>query len=150
VARQLIPAGVFYVNLRGKHTPAETRAEALANAEETRKVAYRHSGRFDLRALAGLDARPDRTKGDQFNFRLNQNGSLSKNSKEAMEAAEFTALLDLVEGHIRRMGQEIFAGEAGVSPFRRGSLKACDQCACQAVCRIDPWEHPFRVLRKTM
>ncbi len=46
VAR-LIPAGVFYVNLRGKYERGSSRAEVLAGAEEARKLAYRHTGRFD-------------------------------------------------------------------------------------------------------
>ena len=61
---------------------------------------------------------------------------------------EFAALLDMVEQNLSRIGREIFAGEAAVSPCKRGSVRACDQCSCQAVCRIDPWQHSFRVLSK--
>ena len=146
-ARDLVPAGVFYVSLRGKYSRSRTRTEALSNTDEDRKLAYRHSGRFDSRALPLLDARPNVFKGDQFNFRHNQDGSLNKGSREVLESPAFSALLDSVEQNLRRMGTEIFSGRAAVSPFRKGLLKACDQCVCQAVCRIDPWEHPFRVLR---
>jgi ATP-dependent helicase/nuclease subunit B len=146
-ARKAVPAGVFYVNLRGKYDRASTRAEALAAPEEARKIAYRHSGRFDIQALPMLDARPNPLKGDQFNYRLNQDGSINKASRDVMSTADFTALLDSVEQNLRRMGAEIFAGGAAVSPFRKGSIKACDQCVCQAVCRIDPWAHAFRILK---
>jgi ATP-dependent helicase/nuclease subunit B len=146
-ARQAIPAGVFYVNLRGKYNRASTRAQALADPDAARKAAYRHAGRFDLEALPMLDGRPNPLKGDQFNYRLNQDGSINKSSREVMNPADFTALLDSVEQNLRGMGAGIFAGNAAVSPFRKGSVKACDQCVCQAVCRIDPWEHAFRILK---
>src|SRR5262249_45273947 len=62
VAR-LLPAGVFYVNLRGKYQREPNRLEALNSVVESRKLAYRHAGRFDARALPHLDAR-DADKGD--------------------------------------------------------------------------------------
>ena len=63
----LIPAGVFYVNLRGQYESGGTRDEALADAAAARKRAYRHAGRFDAGALSRLD----RTgAADQFNYRL--------------------------------------------------------------------------------
>ncbi len=147
-AKDLIPAGVFYVNLRGKFGRSQTRTEALKDPSEARKRGYRHAGRFDLRAIPGLDPRPGTQERDQFNFRLKQDGSIHKGSREAMSPEDFAALLDSVEQNLKRMGNEIFAGVADVSPYKRGTIKACDQCACQAICRIDPWEHPFRILRK--
>lgn len=146
-AKRLVPAGAFYVNLRGKFEPAENRRSALGEISEARKRAYQHFGRFDARALARLDARLAAT-GDQFNFKKNQDGSLSKISREAMSSEEFLALLDSVEANLRRMGREIFSGAAAVAPFRKGAATACDQCDYQGICRIDPWTHEFRSLKK--
>jgi len=145
---RLIPAGVFYVNLRGKHTHAANRRDALKDVAQARKLAYGHAGRFDSRALRLLDARADAVKGDQFNYRLNKDGQLNKASHEALATAEFQALLDSVEANLRRMGQGIFSGQAEVSPYRRGPVTACDQCGYLAICRIDPWTHSYRVLRR--
>jgi ATP-dependent helicase/nuclease subunit B len=61
--------------------------------------------------------------------------------------AEFEALLTEAEEHLKRMGQQIYSGCAEVGPYRRGLTTACDQCGYQAICRIDPWTHEFRVLR---
>ena len=144
---RLVPAGVFYVNLRGKYEGGATRAEALANAEVSRRMAYRHTGRFSLDALPKLDRRPDVKTGDQFNYRRNQDGSLHKGSAEALPRAEFEALLDRVETQLTEMGRAIFAGEAKVNPYRKGSLTPCEFCDYRAVCRIDPWTHRYRVLR---
>jgi len=144
---KLVPAGVFYVSLRGQYKAGKSRSEALADAQTARKKAYRHTGRFDECALPQLDSRPDAVKGDQFNYSINRDGAVSKSSKEALPAAEFTGLLDHVEAVLTRMGQEIYAGTIRVDPFRKKNSTACEHCDYQAVCRIDPWTHTWRVLR---
>jgi ATP-dependent helicase/nuclease subunit B len=146
-AARLIPAGVFYVNLRGKYKRQSNRNDALAETAEARKLAYQHSGRFDAGALQKLDSRKDAVKGDQFNYRKNKDGSLGKTSREALSTEEFTTLLDTVELNLKTMGREIFSGSVQVSPFRKGAMTACDQCEYQAICRIDPWTHPFPALK---
>jgi ATP-dependent helicase/nuclease subunit B len=146
VAR-LVPAGVFYVSLRGKYDREQTRIDALAKPEEARKLAYRHAGRFDTRALRQLDCRPDAREGDQFNYRLTAKGDIHGNCREALPTAEFTALLDSTESNLQRMGRQIFCGLAEVAPYRKGAATACDQCDYRAICRIDPWTHGFRVLK---
>ena len=143
---RLIPAGVFYVNLRGKYTRASNRLEALSATDSDRKSAYRHSGRFDLRALPHLDSRAGVKEGDQFNFRLTQRGKINKGCREPLPTAEFKAMLDGVESTLRTMGQQIYAGQADVAPFRRGRTTACAQCGYQSICRIDPWTHSYRLL----
>jgi ATP-dependent helicase/nuclease subunit B len=64
-----------------------------------------------------------------------------------MPRAEFDKLLDEVETQLRTMGGRIFSGAAAVGPYREGSTTACDYCEYRAACRIDPWTHPWRVLR---
>ena len=143
-AARLVPAGVFYVNLRGQYESGDTRAEALDDAGEARKRAYRHTGRFDAGILPKLDRRG---AADQFSYQRNQDGSLRKGSAEALPGAEFEQLLDRVEKQLGEMGRSIFAGEAKVAPYRKGSETPCDYCDYRAVCRIDPWTHRYRVLR---
>jgi ATP-dependent helicase/nuclease subunit B len=145
---RLLPAGVFYVNLRGKYGFEQNRRAALERTQEARQRAYRHTGRFNACVLPLLDARPDASEGDQFNYRLTKAGEIHKACREPMETAEFVALLESLENHLKRMGDEIFSGQAKVSPYRKGSTTACDQCSYQSICRIDPWTHRFRVLRK--
>ncbi len=140
----LNPAGVFYVNLRGQYEPGQTRDEALADQDEARKRAYRHTGRFD----AGVLPKLDRTRSaDQFNYRLNKDGSLRANSTEALPGMEFKALLDRVEAQLQEMGRAIFSGVARVDPYRKGRATPCEFCDYRAACRIDPWTHHYRVLR---
>jgi ATP-dependent helicase/nuclease subunit B len=145
---ELIPAGFFYVNLRGKYDSGATRVEALADAGESRRLAYRHTGRFSMDALPRLDSRPDAATGDQFNYRRNKDGTLNQRSIEALSRAEFEALLDRVETRLAEMGRAIFDGKAKVDPYRKGTETPCEFCDYRAVCRIDPWTHRYRVLRE--
>jgi ATP-dependent helicase/nuclease subunit B len=98
-------------------------------------------------ALPKLDDRPGIKVGDQFNYRRNRDGSLSKGSVEALPRAEFEALLDRVEMQLTGMGRSILAGTAKVDPYRKGSETPCRFCDYRAACRIDPWTHGYRVLR---
>ena len=145
---RLIPAGVFYVSLRGNYGGTHSRSEALANLADTRKDAYGHMGRFDSSALTQLDQRPDATSGDQFNYSKKTDGSLAKRG-DGLPASEFMALLDHVEKVLIDMGGQIYAGNVNVDPYRKGTVTACDHCDYRAVCRIDPWTHTWRVLRKS-
>ncbi|HLZ54058.1 MAG TPA: PD-(D/E)XK nuclease family protein, partial [Verrucomicrobiae bacterium] len=145
--KHLVPAGVFYVNLRGKYDGSHTRTEVLADAGESRRLAYRHTGRFSVDALPGLDRRSGAKTGDQFNYRRNNDSSLHQGSTEVLPRAEFEALLDQVETQLTEMGRAIFAGAASVDPYRAGSETPCGFCDYRAVCRIDPWAHRYRVLR---
>jgi ATP-dependent helicase/nuclease subunit B len=142
--KQLVPAGVFYVNLRGQFEGGASRTEVLAEAEAARRQAYRHTGRFDTAWLDQLDRS---RAGDQFNYILNKDGSVRSNCTEALAGGEFAALLAVVEAQLRRLGTEIFAGRAAVDPYRKGTVTACEHCEYRAVCRIDDWTHEFRELR---
>ena len=140
---KLIPSGVFYVNLRGQFENGETRSEVLAGANESRRAAYRHTGRFDAGALEKLDSADAR---DQFNYKRNQDGTLRKGQSEVMPRVEFEAFLDGVEEHLRRIGSAIFSGVAQVDPYRKGKETPCQYCDYASACRIDPWTHRFRTL----
>ena len=146
---RLIPAGVFYVNLRGHYEAGKTRQEVLESSTTTRKLAYRHAGRFDVEMLSKLDCRADAAEGDQFNYRITNKKKIHGSCREVMSATEFAAMLDGVESHLTRMGKAIFAGGTSVDPYRKGSDVACAKCSYLSVCRIDPWTHTYRVLRKT-
>jgi ATP-dependent helicase/nuclease subunit B len=145
--KKLVPAGAFYVSLRGKFKGGDSREEILADAE-ARKMAYRHNGRFDAGWLRKFDRRPDAT-GDQFNFRLNKDGKLPSNSAEALPREDFEALLDGVENTLRALGEKIFSGSAQVDPYRKGAETPCKYCDYRAVCRIDDWTHEFRDLKSS-
>ena len=146
--KSLTPAGVFYVPLNAGTVNAKAdRADVLASDDESRRAAYQHSGRFLGDELAHFDNRGV-PKGDQFKFDKKKDGGFKKVGNEALAAADFTALREKVEGHLRDYGQQIFSGEAQVSPYRIGKQTACDYCDFRPVCRFDPWTQAFRTLKK--
>lgn len=144
--KQLVPAGVFYVSLRAPHAGGDSRA-MLQTAAASRQEAYRHTGRFDLGALRMLDA-SGADRGEQFNYRLKQDGTPYANSTELLAPAEFQRQLAAVEARLREMGARIFSGEAKVDPYRKGGETPCGFCDYAPVCRIDPWTHEYRLLKK--
>ncbi len=146
--KSLTPAGVFYVPLNGGAAKSSSdRAEILAVDDDTRRAAYQHSGRFLADELAHFDNR-NAPKGDQFKFKKLKAGGFSKVGNEALPSAEFNALREKVEDHLRDYGTRIFTGEAELSPYRIGKHTACDYCDFRPVCRFDPWTQAFRPLRK--
>ena len=148
VAR-VVPAGVFYVGLRPQPSgqSPRTRDEAFEKSAHSRQAGYQHTGRFNSDLLRLFDNRPDAKSGDQFKYRLKNDGTLYAGSAEALPATAFGELLNSVEAHLHRIGNEIFAGQAEVSPYRKSTESACDRCKFRAICRFDPWAEPYRVLR---
>ena len=134
--RRLIPAGVFYVNLRGEFKGQSSRSEAFEDPETARRKAYQHPGRFNKEFAGILDSRPA-PESPQFRFK----------TRDAMPAAEFDSLLESVKAHLRGFGTEIFAGAVRVDPCRKGENPACDRCDFAGICRFDPWTQAFRSLR---
>jgi ATP-dependent helicase/nuclease subunit B len=144
---RLIPAGVFYVNLRGQGKSGATREDVLQNREQLRQTRYRHLGRFDEEALAHLDSRQTK-QGTQFKYKLKKDGLPYARGTDLLPKEKFAQMLDHVEAELVRMGGEIYAGEIGLNPYQKGKKRACDDCQYQGICRFDPWVNSFRVLRK--
>jgi ATP-dependent helicase/nuclease subunit B len=139
---QVIPAGVFYVNLRGQFENGKTRGEVLGGAN-SRRAAYRHTGKFDAGVVHRLDSAG---AGDQFHYTRRKDGTMRQGGAEALAQAEFRAWLGQVESQLRRIGNEIFSGAAAVDPYQKGGETPCGNCDYAAACRIDAWTHRFRVL----
>jgi ATP-dependent helicase/nuclease subunit B len=144
---RLVPAGVFYVNLRGQIESGDTRHGNLENKEESRQDHYQHLGRFDAQVLPYLDNR-QANKGTQFNYRLTAKGLPYARSTNILPANEFAHMLDCVEAELVRMGREIYSGKIDLNPYQKGKEHACDKCDFKGICRFDPWVNSYRVLRK--
>ncbi|HWD21010.1 MAG TPA: PD-(D/E)XK nuclease family protein [Verrucomicrobiae bacterium] len=143
---RLIPAGMFYVSLRGVISRGQNRQEALTNRAASRLLSFQHAGRFDFSHVRKLDA-SGASVGTQFNYRIRNDGQPHANNADAMRGENFLELLDDVEAQLRRMGREIYAGAIRANPFQKGDEHACDKCASQAICRFDAWSEPYRMLK---
>ena len=143
-AEKLIPAGVFYVNLRGQFEQRHARRNS-GGAEESRRKAYRHTGRFDAGALEKLDRKRAR---DQFNYRLTDAGKFTQIQSKRCHARNLKNCSTALKTNCANLARNFFRrGEVG--PYRKGKQTPCEFCDYQAACRIDPWTHQFRVLRAT-
>jgi len=144
---RLIPAGVFYVNLRGQTEHGHTRTEVLREGATSQQSRYQHSGRFDHAALSYLDNRRT-SDGTQFKYKLKKDGDPDARNTDLMSPGQFGQLLDQVESQLIRMGREIYGGAIELNPFQKGRERACDKCEYQGICRFDTWTHSFRRLAK--
>jgi ATP-dependent helicase/nuclease subunit B len=146
-AERVEAAGVFYVTLRGSYQSAELRDEAFEDAAKARREAYKHRGRFIHEWLPQFDKdHLTRRTGDQFSYRLKNDGGLYANATDPVPVHTFNALLDGVEQQLVAMGNAIFAGDISVNPYRHSNKTPCEYCDYGSVCRIDRWTHEFRAL----
>jgi ATP-dependent helicase/nuclease subunit B len=145
-ARELIPAGAFYVALKNGGTSAATREAERETREIMRRKGGQHRGRFDGGYLTQFDA-TGASDGDQFCFAVKKDGSFSARGNEALPAEQFQNLIAQIEHFLRQHGRDIYAGKIDIAPFRLQGKTACDFCDYRPVCRFDPWTQTFRVLR---
>jgi ATP-dependent helicase/nuclease subunit B len=144
---RLLPAGAFYVGLRGSVPQAAHRREALADTAEQNAQAYQHRGRYRLEVLPSLDSGvPDHPSG-QFHYAFNRNGEPSKRATDLLTGPQLEDLLDAIETRLIETGRRILGGDIRVDPYRHGQETACARCDFWSICRIDPWTHSFRVLQ---
>src|SRR5439155_15991781 len=94
---RLIPAGVFYVNLRGNYAAGQNRKDVLSEAGEQRRLAFRHAGRFRLDALPLFDRSAPGGNSGQFNYALKKNGEPDRRRADLLPWDEFDALLNRME-----------------------------------------------------
>ncbi|HEY0548811.1 MAG TPA: PD-(D/E)XK nuclease family protein, partial [Verrucomicrobiae bacterium] len=134
--RELIPAGVFYVGLRGGVKGAGSRDETFDEPEAARRKAFQHSGRFNENFYGHLDATDS---GEQF--------ATHYMSRNKTKAEEFTQLVADVERHVKQFGNRILDGVIEIVPYRKAQETACSRCEFQGVCRFDSWVEPFRPLQ---
>lgn len=148
-ARQLRPAGFFYVNLRGEFTSGASRREVLKVSPEKLRAAYQHRGRFSRAVGEALGANPNDGGEGQFLYNVRRDGTLAARGNDALEPGAFDSLLDRLRAKLVELAGRILAGETAVDPYQKSnSQKACTQCGFAAICRIDPWTHRFRRLPK--
>lgn len=142
--KRATPAGVFYVGLIDRPERARSRAE-MPNPEDARAVSHLHRGRFRASAFPLLDRTAGKVGPRQFAFNFTRDGSLRQGG-DAMNDEDFDAWLARIDLAIRDVGKRLLAGDVPVSPFRKGTLTACDYCDLRAVCRFDPWTQAYRRL----
>ncbi len=70
-------------------------------------------------------------------------------NKNAPAAARMQVITKSAEAKLVDLGKQIFEGRAAADPYKKGAKVACEECDYQSICRIDPWAHSFRSLKKS-
>jgi ATP-dependent helicase/nuclease subunit B len=130
--------GAFYVNLRAEVKKADSRSAAFH--AEGAAIDLKQTGAFD----AGLLERLDKEKTGLL-FDYSKEGRPSVEYK-ALAPEEFANFVSDTETRLRELGRRIFEGDVRMDPYKKGGQTACNNCFYGAICRIDPWTHPFRKL----
>jgi ATP-dependent helicase/nuclease subunit B len=130
--------GAFYVNLRAEVKKADSRSAAF-NVEGAASD-LKQTGAFDAGLLELLDKQKT---GLLFDY--SDKGRASVEYK-ALAPEEFAKFVSDTETRLRELGRRIFEGDVRMDPYKKGGQTACNNCFYGAICRIDPWTHPFRKL----
>ena len=138
--KRLQPGGIFYVTLKADAAKADTRREA--QAAEMGTPTFGHEGRFSRNFLHRLRNENAPPESAPFGVKAR----LTAVSKGPQDHEAFEQCRAMCGTHLVRMGQEIYQGRIAIDPYQLGSGVACDRCDYGAICRIDPWTHPFRRL----
>jgi ATP-dependent helicase/nuclease subunit B len=145
----LRPAGCFYVPLGARHDSEDTRDDALADIELSRRTAHQHAGVFDHQHIGSFDKVYQGEGSAQFKYTLKQDHQPKANGFNALQPARFAEVLGKLEENLRTFAGDIFEGRIAIRPFKKGGETGCDRCKNQSICRFDPWAQEYRVLKKS-
>src|SRR5262249_30128854 len=90
--KRLVPAGIFYVSLRGSYKAAATGRVVLTGAREAGRRASRHFGRLRFDALQQFDRQAPAGNSGQFNYALTNAGKADRRFADLLGADEFNGL----------------------------------------------------------
>lgn len=130
--KEVIPAGIFYYNIKDPMIREKMRADVG-------DVSERILGELKMNGLLQADqeliAKMDREL-VSVPVSYNKDGSFSRYSSVATRE-QFAVLGRYVEKKISGIQRAILEGEAEVSPYELGKKEACTYCPYQSVCGFD-------------
>ena len=137
VAREVIPAGVFYYQIQDPFIDKKMKNTRASSAEEAILKELKPDGIINLRdeVLHHLDSH---TEGESLVIpvKYNKNGSLSKSSK-AVSEEDFRIMMKHAAKKVEETHCRILEGNTDALPYRRGRESGCDYCKYHHVCGFD-------------
>ncbi len=139
--KEVIPAGIFYYNIKDPILEMEGEAEPEKIREQILKE-LRVNGVVNDREEI-LDALDRSHSGNSRVIPVSylKNGSLGKTSK-TMNTEEFSRMSSYVNKKLKQLGEEILKGNVEVNPYQKKEGTACDYCEFREVCGFDPKTEP--------
>ena len=134
--RNVVPAGIFYYNIKD---PVADREEVREPEDVEREILkqLRMSGLVnrDPEAVRHLD-REIRQKSDVIPVSV-KDGELVARYSSAASSRQFEILREYVRTAMKNGGIRILSGDTRPQPYKNGSRSACDYCPYHSVCGFD-------------
>jgi len=142
--KALTPVAAFCVHMLRTMQDVDDPADAASPEDECYQLKAQPRGIFDARVIADFDRDLAQTSGKSavISVTIKKNGALgAKNSSDAADASEFSALLQHTRRRLGQLADAILEGQAAVHPYMLGRHTPCPKCPFLAVCRFEPAVH---------
>lgn len=145
--RSLDPIGGFYLQLLRTIERIDHPDDAPSDDDPKRNLASTPRGVFDARSLPILDSDFAGGRSQVVSVFVKKDGSLGlRNNTDAVEPAEFEALLSHARDQMGRAADGILAGQIDVAPYRINRISPCPRCEFRSVCRFETSNNRYRML----
>lgn len=131
--KPVIPAGIFYYNMKDPFVEDEEDEEDLAILKKLKMSGLANG---EPKVLEQLEEESEEGYVTVPVTRL-KSGAYSKNSKVAT-TEQLLSVGRYVTEKMQKMGKDMFHGEIKIAPYKLGDKTACDHCEFQGVCGFDP------------
>jgi ATP-dependent helicase/nuclease subunit B len=137
--KPITPVAAMYLPLLRRMNDVDHPDEALDPDDPRFHLRVKPRGTFDADYLPAFDSSLDRGFSDVVSAFVSKDGTLGRrNSSDAADPAEFSALLAFVRNRIGELADGIVAGVVGVLPYRMNRETPCPRCEYRSVCRFEP------------
>ena len=145
--RPLTAAAAMYVKVLRSITHAdhplnapEPETDAFHTKEKPRGVINQsHMTRFDPSLAGGGQSK-------LVSVKIKKDGTFWESGNDAVDSADFEALIRFVERQIALTADSIIGGDIGIDPFMIAKETACQRCDLRRVCRFDRAINGYRQL----
>lgn len=135
---QVVPAAMVYYQLQDPYVEMDQIENvSISELEEKIYEQMRPKGLINASDLVlnAMDV-SDSDKSLVMHVSKNKSGAVSKTSQVANEN-QLQLLMDYADYKMRQVGQQVYSGEASVSPYEYGGKNACEYCGYKSVCHFD-------------
>jgi ATP-dependent helicase/nuclease subunit B len=146
-SRRLRPIGGFFLGTERTYKTVKGPEDAITYAEGQGSES-KLRGLLNLAHLADLDANLESGQSEYFSVYLKKDGTLGRaDLSDALEEAEFRAVLDHVRRTLGSLGDALLGGGVDVRPYRLpGGSTPCGWCVYKSCCRFEWGIHEPRFL----
>lgn len=135
--KQIIPAGIYYYNIKDPIVETENEEEEEAGKAILKELRMNGLTNRDPQALLLLDHTGKKRSEVIKNLETKSDGNLSSRSMAA-DHGQIRSLCQFGSNKVKALGQEMMQGKIQVNPYSYQSRTPCDYCEFHSVCGFDP------------